>query len=467
MAFTEFWLNNKTYWFNSTIEDDAYICKTYGNLLYTKIEDPLEYILINDQLQRHMARYYVDFKPNYDKVLWKCLHWLNLDIDLNYCPVGRVFFLMPLRHTFQKNYIKQAIDRVQEYKLSDPFNKHYKRFFEYSVKCYAKACPAILKDAEQISSFSVFKKICDYWSDLENVSNSFKSLKIPNLFRHLEIHRKILISLSGGVDSMVCSFIMKLLFPGNEIIAMHINYNNRDTSYSEEQFVRHWCIHLNIPCYIRKIDEISRKRNHDRTFYEQITKNIRFNCYKQFDCPVVLGHNKDDTVENIITNICGQTRIYNLKGMVEDGIDREVNLFRPMLTITKQEIYSFSHEHSIPYLYDSTPKWSQRGQIRDSIVPFMNKFDSRFIEGLYKLSETVKTMNSNNLDPNSTKKNEYSYSEIINETWWWKQIIPEARHKAINICIDTINGKHKTKAQYVNKKTIVEFIDDSIRISKT
>ena len=117
---------------------------------------------------------------------------------------------------------------------------------------------------------------------------------------------EVALLLSGGVDSMIASFILSFIV--TDLKAIHINYNNRPESIYESQFVQWWCNKLNIPCFIRDITEISRNKSIDRNIYESVTNFIRFNLYslKSNDIPVFLGHNKDDTIENIFTNIYKQ-----------------------------------------------------------------------------------------------------------------------------------------------------------------
>ena len=70
-----------------------------------------------------------------------------------------------------------------------------------------------------------------------------------------------------------------------------------------------------------------------------------------------------------------------------------VNIFRPMLDVYKKDIYSFAQNYNIPYVYDSTPSWSERGQKRDKLIPFLNKFDERILPGLINLSEYLISTN--------------------------------------------------------------------------
>ena len=114
------------------------------------------------------------------------------------------------------------------------------------------------------------------------------------------------------------------------ISAFHINYGNRKTSIYETELCIRWCNMLEIPIYVRTINEIKRSRDKDRDIYEEITKIIRFHCYELLGHTVFLGHNKDDKTENILANIIKQQNFDNLYGMVEHYQDI-VPIGRPLL----------------------------------------------------------------------------------------------------------------------------------------
>ena len=91
------------------------------------------------------------------------------------------------------------------------------------------------------------------------------------------------VSLSGGVDSMVCSWLLSNMYPGR-VTAIHVNYNNRSTSDEETRFVLWWCRKIGIPCYVRKLHEIKREpcmAHGLRSTYESYTRKVRFHCYKE------------------------------------------------------------------------------------------------------------------------------------------------------------------------------------------
>jgi len=56
-----------------------------------------------------------------------------------------------------------------------------------------------------------------------------------------------------------------------------------------------------------------------------------------------------------------------------------VSIRRPVLSVSKSLIVNLCNNFNIPYLLDSTPKWSRRGRIRDIIVPALNEFEPYLI----------------------------------------------------------------------------------------
>jgi tRNA(Ile)-lysidine synthase TilS/MesJ len=133
-----------------------------------------------------------------------------------------------------------------------------------------------------------------------------------------------------------------------------------------------------------------------RDLYESYTKNVRFNSYINVGEYVVLGHNKDDTIENILTNTASQSHYENLLGMTpisyQSYKDKDICFLRPLINIPKSEIYEFAIKYNIPFLQDSTPKWSQRGKIRDIVKPALNEWNPLIFDGLINLSDKMSQM---------------------------------------------------------------------------
>jgi tRNA(Ile)-lysidine synthase TilS/MesJ len=149
-----------------------------------------------------------------------------------------------------------------------------------------------------------------------------------------------------------------------------------------------------------------------------------------------MGHNSDDIVENIMTNIAHKNKYDNLYGMTPICIQDNIIFLRPLLQTSKDDIIKFAHENNIPYLPNSTPTWSQRGQIRNNIIPVLDKWDKNFVPSLFNLSDTMTSLYNimqnavsqfvNKGVFNETKDvymiNHMNINELIEEHVYWKEV---------------------------------------------
>lgn len=416
------WFSNTHWWFNASKTEDEYISSTYVHLLdvITNIheigyENILASVILYDQVPRHIFRgtlsaHIIDFYnikacevaslmlTKYPNV--KACHWC--------------FIMLPFRHTNNLHTVLDVIKRtwikIEESSIPEDISQ-----LKQYIKASYNRCP--YGDLSLINTYTN-TQICDGW-------DMFKSITVdaphrPDNFQNtdsfvnkfdLEVTcSDIIISLSGGVDSMVASYILSKLCNQNgrtkfNLHAVHINYSNRDTCALEEKMVTTWCSHIGVTCHVRRIQEINRPQcmMHElRDLYENYTRNVRYATYKnvwdKLGAPktqppmVVLGHNKDDCFENILTNIVQQNKYDNLLGMSKSGLQDGIMFLRPMLDISKTDIVKFATRLGIPFLQDSTPKWSQRGKIRDTVKPTLESWDHRSIEGLFKMASTMTDM---------------------------------------------------------------------------
>ena len=191
----------------------------------------------------------------------------------------------------------------------------------------------------------------------------------------------------------------------------------------------YFCESLNIKLIYRNIYEIQRSQCLDnglRDLYEDITKKIRLDMYKygyiySNEFYVLLGHNKDDCFENIITNIINKKNYDNLSGMNYLSNIDGINFWRPMLNIQKKDIIQFANNNNLKYFNDSTPKWSARGKIRDKLVSVLNDLKYNSIEPFFDLKNYISNSNEiinniviNNLCAKLVNTNSYIYNGYYN-----------------------------------------------------
>ncbi len=387
------WHNNSNYWFNSNKDFDKYLSDKYGYLIDEITDNNIYQILIYDQLTRHYYRdQYANHIINYfNRKALKIAIKIDLS-SLNYNDW--MFVILVFRHSNERKHLlfamEQAWKRGSKQFLKATYNRaNFKEELELNYKNPSNFNHLILENYPYKNILYTPLTYLGDFSELPNYNNN-----------------PIIVSLSGGVDSICCLYSIAKIFDFNRIVAVHINYNNRPETKDECNFLKSYCNELNVKLYIRHINEIQRKQaidNDMREVYETYTKKVRFNSYKRaFELEggigmpiVILGHNKDDCFENILTNIVYKNKYDNLNGIDILTIINDIIFYRPIINIPKSEIYKYANNHNLPYLNNSTPNWCQRGKIRTMVTPILKKWDNKIIDGLFNLSDILKDLHIN------------------------------------------------------------------------
>lgn len=405
LKFVKEWLENPDWWFCPRHSFDGYLNDKYGGILDLHISSDIGEIrqralcIAYDQLPRHMYR---GQSSNHiiQYFLIKSLDIFNTLPSLDDVHGNELcLLLLPLRHTNDPKNIFRAIEIMwKRICNSDDASEIgiYKKFLKASYE----RCPIIGGgnwDNIEVTEYPL--EILDYKGSPDIDKPFFPQHSIVEMFaKHIRGDRYI-ISLSGGVDSMVGAYIAAHTLGKDKCCFVHINYNNRDTSNDEEMFVRYWSTKWGIRLYVRKFTEINRPlcmKYEMREVYETYTRNVRYACYREAwtKAKVILLHNQDDCFENIMTNITQKGKYENLLGMTHESVQDGICFIRPFLDIPKAQLIQYAHAVGIPYLYDSTPKWSQRGKIRDNIVPVLSSWNTGCIPAFFELSNHVKGLHT-------------------------------------------------------------------------
>jgi tRNA(Ile)-lysidine synthetase-like protein len=345
------------------------------------IKSFIGYIILYDQFHRHFNRYLnlgdyniVEYRQNAVDVLNQKSNnfFLELDEDDLY------FCLMPYKHLGHHLKCINLCIEWTKYKnkiikecsiLSKFFNDTYSKYYTLE---------RIKSNINTVHNIEYYNpdKICDYYPEKYLSKDWFDISKTPITYNPLTDwyenlkqktgDKKIIVSLSGGVDSMVILWLLKNL--DVSVSAAHIVYGNREISQEEYSFIATYCDRLSVPLFSYRIEFLKRDCI-DRAFYEKMTRDIRFNVYKSIENVqnpvIILGHIQDDVIENIWTNLSKCQHLHNLGKMNSSEIQENVQIERPFLNTKKNEIYNLSEKFGIPYLKNTTPLWSNRGKFRE------------------------------------------------------------------------------------------------------
>lgn len=268
------------------------------------------------------------------------------------------------------------------------------------------------------------------------------------------VGKPVILSLSGGVDSMVLFDIfceLKIDFR-----CLHIDYGNRFESHDESKYLRSFCSSRSIPltCYQMPMKRCDAHLN--RQEYEAKARELRFLEYAKIGRVintdiVCLGHHDDDVIENIICNILQNQSLENLGKMHLQGApdgDSGLQCVRLLIGTMKSDIYRYAKENGIFFFKDSTPKWSKRGKIRDTVLPQLENLFSNSRDHLLRF-DNVNTSNFRMLSKMLVSYTDFSSTlqddgttilgirgnlyndcpEFVNELGFWRLVFAEARKR--------------------------------------
>ena len=215
---------------------------------------------------------------------------------------------------------------------------------------------------------------------------------------------RVLLALSGGVDSMVLAKLLLLSqqttdnrqqdeptansqqpTANSQLAFAHCNFHLRgDDSDRDERFVTAFAKENNIPIYIKHFDTEAYAKENSLSI-EMAARELRYAWFKElkeihnFD-KVALAHHGDDQIETFFINFLRGSGIKGLKGM------KPQNDFyiRPMLWSNRNEIETFAKENGIQWVEDYTNQETVylRNKIRHNIIPIFDEMKNNARQSL-------------------------------------------------------------------------------------
>lgn len=218
--------------------------------------------------------------------------------------------------------------------------------------------------------------------------------KVSNFIqRHQLLNKgdKHLVALSGGADSV--SLLRVLLSLDYHIEAVHCNFNLRgQESDCDEQFCQNLCDTLNVKLYTVHFDT-SKHAEEKKISIEMAARELRYTYFEQLRQEInaktiCVAHHRDDSVETLIINLLRGTGIHGLRGISP----RKQNVVRPLLGVNRQEIETFLHELSQPFVTDSSNLVDQfiRNKVRLNVIPLLQSINPSICECLDKTASHLR-----------------------------------------------------------------------------
>ena len=213
-----------------------------------------------------------------------------------------------------------------------------------------------------------------------------KLLQMMQAKGYFNQHKKILVAVSGGADSMS---LLHFLYNHQKDLDIqlgiaHVNHKQRQESEHEEAYLRHWAKEHKVPFHYSAFSG-KFSENAARTFRYEFFKRVM----KDYDySALVTAHHADDQAETIFMRLLRGSRLRHLTGISAIRPFGTGQIIRPFLHLTKAQLpVTFHFEDrsntSLAYL---------RNRIRLSYLPTLSQENPKIKEHLCLLAEEIGLM---------------------------------------------------------------------------
>ena len=213
-----------------------------------------------------------------------------------------------------------------------------------------------------------------------------KLLQMMQAKGYFNRHKKILVAVSGGADSMS---LLHFLYNHQKDLDIqlgiaHVNHKQRQESEHEEAYLRHWAEEHKVPFHYSAFSG-KFSENAARTFRYEFFKQVM----KAYDySALVTAHHADDQAETIFMRLLRGSRLRHLTGISAIRPFGTGQIIRPFLHLTKAQLpVTFHFEDrsntSLAYL---------RNRIRLFYLPTLSQENPKIKEHLCLLAEEIGLM---------------------------------------------------------------------------
>ena len=202
---------------------------------------------------------------------------------------------------------------------------------------------------------------------------------------------KLLIAISGGLDSVVLTHLcheLKL-----NVTLAHCNFNLRnDESNADEQFVVDVADKLALEVFVQNFDTEVYAKTYKLSI-QMAARKLRYDWFNelaeqlQFDY-ILTAHHADDNLETFLINLSRGTGLDGLTGIPEQN-DK---ILRPLLSFSRKELEDYAKEHQIKWREDTSNASDKylRNALRHHVIPKLKELNPQLLKNFKKTTSHLK-----------------------------------------------------------------------------
>jgi tRNA(Ile)-lysidine synthase len=208
-----------------------------------------------------------------------------------------------------------------------------------------------------------------------------------NLFKRQD---RLLLAVSGGIDSMVMSHLFLKL--GTDIGIAHCNFCLRDKeSDKDEELVKKHAYENKIPFNSIRFNTKEHAAKNGISI-QMAARDLRYEWFEKirlenhFDL-IAVAHNLNDNIETMLINLTRGTGLTGLSGM-KPASNR---IIRPLLFASRKKIEEYCSDYHITFREDKSNAETKytRNKIRHLIIPILKEINPSLEETLNDTAERL------------------------------------------------------------------------------
>lgn len=241
--------------------------------------------------------------------------------------------------------------------------------------------------------------------------------EIFDSIEELKQNRKIVVAVSGGIDSLSL-----ILLANNwakkyniEIVGLTVDHRLRKSSHDEAVYINSLLKKYSIEHHILVWEGEKPKNNIENIAREARYKLIFDFCKENSINTILLGHHLQDQAENFLIRLFRGSGILGLSSMQKVSCVNNFTIIRPFLSVRKEDLREYLIKNNIEWIEDESN--SDEKFLRNKIRNFLNSFEEKDniikrINAVVDTFQTAENIIKNRID--SAENEVYFYNKKYN-----------------------------------------------------
>lgn len=196
---------------------------------------------------------------------------------------------------------------------------------------------------------------------------------------------KILVAVSGGIDSMVMLDLMQQ--SQRNIIVAHCNFNLRgDAADADELLVRSTAEKRSVKCHVKSFDTTAYSLEKGISI-QMAARELRYHWFKELalseNCTAIAtAHHANDSAETMLLNLIKGTGLAGMHGIpAASG-----QIIRPLIRCYRDEIMAYAQSNQVMWREDCSNDdiHYERNFIRHEVLPILRGINARADDALIR-----------------------------------------------------------------------------------